>query len=133
MKNSLTHTLDLSWELIGFDEVPDADYSPTIAVLTTVPEAVECWERDLLGFDEVPPHGYSPLASSRTATDADAAFDALENAYENGVESQQVFLAVLLAINIPECEGLRFVTEWRQIHADPWIRAHDEAAELFCK
>ena len=131
MKTS-THTLDLSWELIGFDEVPDADYSHTLAVLTTVPEA-ECWERTILGFDEIPPHGFSPLASSRTHVDADAAFDALEAAYENGTESQQVFLAVLLAINIPECEGLRFVTEWRQGHADPWIRAHDEAAELFCK
>ena len=131
MKTS-PRTLDLSWELIGFDEVPPADYVPTVAVLTTVPEA-ECWERTILGFDEIPPHGYTPLASSRTHVDADAAFDALEEAYENGVESQQVFLARLLAINIPECEGLRFVTEWRQGHADPWIRAHDERAEMFCK
>jgi len=131
MKTS-PRTLDLSWELIGFDEIPDADYSHTLAVLTPVPEA-ECWERTILGFDEIPPHGYTPLASSRTHSDADAAFDALEEAYENGVESQQVFLARLLAINIPECEGLRFVTEWRQDHADPWIRAHDERAEMFCK
>lgn len=130
MKTS-PRTLDLSWELIGFDEIPDADYSHTLAVLTTVPEA-ECWERTILGFDEVPPRGFG-LASSRTRPDADAAFDALEEAYENGVESQQVFLARLLAINIPECEGLQFVTEWRQMHADPWIRAHDERAEMFCK
>ena len=120
-------------EIIGFDDMPEADFQVNVALFTAAARDSEAvWERDLLGFDEVPPHGYSPLASSRTDPDADAAFDALEAAYDHGTESQQVFLAVLLAINIPECEGLRFVTEWRQTHADPWIRAHDEAAEMYC-
>jgi hypothetical protein len=137
MKTS-THTLDLSWELIGFDEVPDADYSPTVAVLTTVPEAAECWERTILGFDEIPPHGYSEGAryldpQERVSAAENVVFAVLDETSEAGVESTQVLIARLEALNIPEHEAFRFVSVWRQGHADPWIRAHDDAAEMWCK
>jgi hypothetical protein len=128
----LTHALDLSYELIGFDEVPPRDYNPQVAVYTpAISDAAEIWEFELIGFDEDCPPCMAREVHERL--DADAAFDALEDAYDAGVESQQVFLARLVAIDIPEHEGLRLLTMWRQVHADPWVRAYDDGAELFCK
>lgn len=120
-------------EIIGFDEIPPRDYTAPVLVDLRDLDPADIWEFDLIGFDEIPPHGYVTREVYREPMDTDAAFDALDEAYDSGVESQQVFLAHLLAVNIPECEGLRHLTEWRQTHVDPWIRAHDESAELFCK
>lgn len=128
----LTRTLDLSYEIIGFDEVPPAGFNPHMAVYTpAITDPVEIWENfGPIGFDEDCPS--SMAREEREHLDADAAFDTLDEAYDAGVESQAVFLAHLLAINIPECEGLRLVTEWRQTHEDPWVRAYDVTAELHC-
>jgi hypothetical protein len=130
MKNS-THTLDLAFEIIGFDEVPPRDYNPQVAVYTpAIDSPAEIWEFELIGFDEDCPSSMAREVHERL--DTDAAFDTLEAAYDAGVESQAVFLAHLVAVNIPECEGLRLLTMWRQTHEDPWVRAYDDSAEMFC-
>lgn len=130
MKNS-THTLDLASEIIGFDDVPPRDYNPQVAVYTpAIDNPAEIWEFELIGFDEDVPACMA--REVREPMDADAAWDALDEAYDSGVESQAVFLAHLIAVNIPECEGLRLLTMWRQTHEDPWVRAYDDNAELHC-
>jgi hypothetical protein len=137
MKNSLTHDTST---IIGFDEIPPAGYNFTLPRLV-IPreEPAEIWySGDVIGFDEIPPHGYQAGSryldpSERISADENAVFEHLDEASEAGAESTQVLLARLVALNIPECEGLRLVTVWRQGHADPWIRAHDDNAELFCK
>lgn len=134
------HTLtrdDSAWKIIGFDEIPPAGYNHTLPRLVAAPEA-ECWERTILGMDDVPPANYSEGAryldpQERIAADENVVFDVLDEATEGGVETTQVLLARLLALNIPECEGLRLVSVWRQNHADPWIRAHDDQLEMWCK
>jgi hypothetical protein len=132
MKNS-THTLDLAFEIIGFDEVPPRDYNPQVAVYTpAIDSPAEIWEFELIGFDEIPPADYV-AREDRERLDVDAAFDTLEAAYDGGVESQAVFLAHLVAVNIPECEGLRLLTMWRQTHEDPWVREYDAIAEMHCR
>ncbi len=131
MKNS-THTLDLAHEIIGFDEIPPRDYTAPVLVDLRDLDPVDIWEFDLIGFDEDVP-ACMARDNTRSPMGTDAAWDVLDEAYDSGVESQAVFLAHLIAVNIPECEGLRHLTEWRQSHTDPWIRAHDEAAELHCK
>ena len=122
-------------EVIGMDEVPPSsfEFNPSAYVLTFVPEdPADIWEHELVGFDEDVP-ACMARELTREPMGTDAAWDVLDEAYDSGVESQQVFLAHMLAVNIPECEGLRHLTEWRQSHTDPWIRAHDENAELFCR
>lgn len=130
----LTH--DTSF-IIGFDDCPPAGYNYTLPRLVTAPEA-ECWERTILGMDDVPPANYSEGAryldpQERNAADENVVFDVLDEASEAGVETTQVLIARLEALNIPEHEAFRFVSVWRQGHADPWIRAHDDQLEMWCK
>ena len=140
MKNSIAPVCE-AHEIIGFEDCPPAGFDPSVAVYTpAIDDPAEIWEFDLIGFDEnVPACMARESARSPMGTDADTdetwlpAWDVLDEAYDSGVESQQVFLAHLLAVNIPECEGLRHLTEWRQSHTDPWIRAYDDGAELFCR
>ncbi len=139
MKNSHAPTLE-AHEIIGFDEVPprDFDFRAHLPTLVEAAPEAECWERTLQGFDEIPPEGYSEGAryldpQERIAADENVVFDVLDEATEGGAETTQVLLAHLLAVNIPECEGLRLVSVWRQNHADPWIRAHDDQLEMWCK
>ncbi len=136
MKNTHALTHDTS-TIIGFDEVPPRDYNYTLPRLVAVPEP-ECWERTLLGFDEIPPANYQAEAryldpSERIAADENAVMLSLDEASEAGVESTQVLISRLEALNIPEHEAFRFVSIWRQGHADPWIRAHDDQLEMWCK
>lgn len=127
----LTHALDLSYEIIGFDEVPPHGYSAPVLVDLRDLEPAEIWENvGPIGMDEDVPACMAREVHERLSTDA--AFDTLEAAYDAGVESQAVFLAHLVAVNIPECEGLRLLTMWRQTHEDPWVRAYDDSAEMFC-
>ena len=119
-------------EIIGFDEIPPRGYSAPVLVDLRDLEPADIWEFELIGFDEDVP-ACMARELTRSPVDTDAAWDELDSAYDAGVESQAVFLAHLIAINIPECEGLRQLTEWRQSHTDPWIRAYDDSAEMHVK
>ena len=128
----LTHTLDLSYEIIGFDEVPPHGYSAPVLVDLRDLDPADIWENvGPIGMDEDCPASMAREVHERL--DLDAAFDTLDEAYDGGVESQAVFLARLVAVNMPECEGLRVLTMWRQAHTDPWIRAYDDNAEMHCR
>ena len=130
----LTHTLDLSYEIIGFDEVPPRDFQAPVLVdlRDEAQHDDDFWGVvDIIGFDEDCPASMAREVHGRL--DLDAAFDTLDEAYDGGVESQAVFLARLVAVNMPECEGLRVLTMWRQAHTDPWIRAYDDNAEMHCR
>ncbi len=139
----MTHTHTLTYdsnEIIGFDEVPPRDFDwhahlPTL--VEAAPEA-ECWERTILGMDDCPPADFDASVryldpQERIGADENAVLLVLDEASEAGVESTQVLIARLEALNIPEHEAFRFVSVWRQGHADPWIRAHDDQLEMWCK
>lgn len=122
-------------EIIGFDEIPPRGYSAPVLVdlRDEAQHDDDFWGLiDVIGFDEDVP-ACMARELTRSPVDTDAAWDELDSAYDAGVESQAVFLAHLIAINIPECEGLRQLTEWRQSHTDPWIRAYDDSAEMHVK
>jgi hypothetical protein len=136
MKNSHALTHDTS-TIIGFDEIPPAGYNYTLPRLVAAPEA-ECWERTILGMDDCPPADYDAEVryldpQERIGADENAVFAVLDETSEAGVESTQVLIARLEALSIPEHEAFKLVSIWRQGHADPWIRAHDDQLEMWCK
>ncbi len=133
--HTLTHD---STTIIGFDEIPPADYNYTLPRLVTTHEEAECWERTILGMDDCPPANYDASVrhldpQERIAADENAVFAVLDESSEAGVESTQVLIARLEALSIPEHEAFKLVSVWRQGHADPWIRAHDDQLEMWCK
>ncbi len=117
---TLTHDTST---IIGFDDCPPAGYNYTLPRLVAAPEA-ECWERTILGMDDCPPADYDASVryldpQERISADEGAVFAVLDETSEAGVESTQVLIARLEALNIPEHEAFRFVSVWRQGHADP--------------
>ena len=124
-------------EVIGMDEVPPSTFefnphAPVLVDLSAYEPHCEAWE--LIGADEdVPACMAVARELTREPLGADEAFPVLDEAYDAGVESTQAFVGWLHRVDVPACEAREFVAAWRSTHTDPWIRAHDEIAELECK